>query len=144
MFVPPDAEPRDHYGQGQFEREITLPDRTRLICAHLANLLDASDPLRKTIVFCVSQDHAAEVAKYLQNHFGPQFGLSDYAVRIVAEEHDAQGLIEQFQDADKRSPVVATTVDLRCSVQDAGSPAYVSDIRMTATTAQHVNAQGTF
>ncbi|HLG74150.1 MAG TPA: DEAD/DEAH box helicase family protein, partial [Chloroflexota bacterium] len=112
VFVPPDAEPRDHYDQGQFEREISLPDRTRVICTHLANLLDADDPLQKTIVFCVSQDHALEVARHLQNHFGPRYGLPDYAVRIVADEHDAQGLIEQFQDADKRSPVVATTVDL--------------------------------
>ena len=112
VFVPPDAAPRDVYGLTQFEREITLPDRTRTLCTHLATLLDAYGPTQKTIVFCVNQEHALEVARHLQNHFGPTLRLPDYAVRIVSEEHDARELIELFQDGDKRSPVVATTVDL--------------------------------
>ncbi len=133
VFVPPDAEPRDAYNQGQFEREITLPDRTRLICAHLANLLEAGDPLQKTIVFCVNQDHAAEVAKHLQNRFGPALGLPDYAVRIVADEHDAQELIEQFADGDRRSPVVATTVDLLSTGVDIPSLRNVVFLRPIAS-----------
>ncbi len=133
VFVPPDAAPRDRYSQGQFEREITLPDRTRLICAHLANLLEAGDPLQKTIVFCVNQDHAAEVAKHLQNHFGPGLGMPDYALRIVADEHDAQELIEQFQDGDRRSPVVATTVDLLSTGVDIPSLRNVVFLRPIAS-----------
>lgn len=133
VFVPPDAEVRDKYEQGQFEREITLPDRTRIICAHLANLLDASDPLQKTIVFCVSQEHALEVAKHLQNHFGPPYRLPDYAVRIVADEHDARDLIEQFQDSEKRSPVVAATVDLLSTGVDIPSLRNVVFLRPIAS-----------
>jgi len=133
VFVPPDAEPRDRYDQGQFEREITLPDRTRVICEHLANLLDADDPTRKTIVFCVSQEHALAVSAQLQNRFGPQLGLSDYAVRIVAEEHDAAELIERFQDSARRSPVVATTVDLLSTGVDIPSLRNVVFLRPIAS-----------
>jgi len=133
VFVPPDAAPRDRYDQGQFEREITLPDRTRLICAHLANLLDAGDPTQKTIVFCVNQEHAADVAKHLQNHFGPRLGLPDYAVRIVAEDHDAAELTEQFQDGDRRSPVVATRVDLLSTGVDIPSLRNVVFLRPIAS-----------
>lgn len=133
VFVPPDAAPRDLYGLAHFEREITLPDRTRTLCAHLSNLLESYGPEQKTIVFCVNQDHALEVATHLQNHFGPTLKLDDYAVRIVADEYDARELIEQFQDSEKRSPVVATTVDLLSTGVDIPSLRNVVFLRPIAS-----------
>jgi len=120
IFVPPDVSLKEYYTSGQFEREIALPDRTRKICEHLANLLRIFEPMKKTMVFCVTNEHASQVAKELQNRFS-DFGYSDYAVRIVSEEHDVRPLLERFVDSDKKTPVVAATVDLLSTGVDAPS-----------------------
>ncbi|RKX56828.1 MAG: type III restriction endonuclease subunit R [Thermodesulfobacteriota bacterium] len=69
IYIPGDMDAGDFYTLENFEREIVLPDRTRTICAHLANLLRTFGPLQKTIIFCVDSEHASLVAKELQNHF---------------------------------------------------------------------------
>ena len=110
--VPPGVELKEYYTIEEFEREITLPDRTKKICEHLAHILESTNPLGKTVIFCVSQFHAAEVAKELNNKFGQRFGVSNYAVRIVTEEPYAHEVLKEFRDSEKSFPVVATTVDL--------------------------------
>jgi type I restriction enzyme R subunit len=111
VFIPEEADLKDFYTLGEFEREIVLPDRTKKICDHLANLLMTFGPLERTIVFCVNMEHAAQVAKELQNKFS-HLGYSDYAVRIVSEEPYVDKIYERFKDSEKITPVLATTVDL--------------------------------
>ncbi len=111
VYIPEETDLKDVYTLEDFEREIILPDRTRRICEHLASLLDRFGPMQKTIVFCVNMEHAAQVAKELQNLFS-HLGYDDYAVRIVAEEHDVKEIYEKFKDSESLTPVVATTVDL--------------------------------
>ena len=111
IFIPEEADLKEIYTLEDFEREITIPDRTSKICEHLAKLLETFGPLQKTIVFCVNMEHAALVCKELQNHFS-HLGYSDYAVRIVSEEMSAKEIYEKFRDSEKTTPVIATTVDL--------------------------------
>jgi len=111
IYIPEDVELRDNYQLESFEREIALPDRTKEICEHLAKQFENFGPEQKTIIFCVNTEHAALVAKELQNHFA-HLGYSDYATRIVAIESNAEEMFEKFKDSEKVSPVIATTVDL--------------------------------
>ncbi len=120
VYIPEEMDVRDVYTLENFEREIVLPDRTKKICEHIATLLDRFGPLDKTVIFCVNMDHVAQVAKELQNHFA-YLGFSDYAVRIVAEESNVKDLFEKFRDSEKRTPVVATTVDLLTTGVDVPS-----------------------
>lgn len=128
IFCPEEADPKDFYAVEEFEREITLPDRTRKICDHLAGLLRTFGPTQKSMVFCVDMEHANDVAKQLQNHFS-NLGYHDYAVRIVSEEPDARVLLERFADSDKPAPVVATTVDLLTTGVDVPSAKNIVFIR---------------
>lgn len=116
--VPDEAEPNDFYKMEQFEKGIILPDRTEKMCEHLAGLISTYGEMQKTIVFCVTMDHAGEVAKHLQNHFA-HLGFPNYAVRIVSEETDSMALLKTFQDQAQTVPVVATTVDLLSTGFDA-------------------------
>ncbi|ASJ11265.1 hypothetical protein A3L12_08145 [Thermococcus sp. P6] len=111
VYISEEADLKDIYTLEDFEREIVLPDRTRKIYEHLASMLDKFGPMQKTIVFCVNMEHAAQVAKELQNLFS-HLGYDDYAVRIVAEEYDVKEIYEKFRDSESPTPVVATTVDL--------------------------------
>lgn len=113
VFVPDDIEPRELYTTPQFEREITVPDRTQAMVNHLARLLRRFGPMDKTMVFCVDIEHARLVARLLQDEFGPETGLDNYAVPIVSEEgEEGRRWLEEFADSDKRAPVVATTAEL--------------------------------
>jgi type I restriction enzyme R subunit len=112
LIVPEDAVVRDVYLSPQFERDIVVEDRTRVLCEHLASLLRTWGANEKTMVFCVTMSHAALVRDLLQNMLGPETGKDLYAVRIVSEEHDSTALLEQFQLSSSAEPVVATTVDL--------------------------------
>lgn len=116
--VPDEAEPNDFYKMEQFEKNIILPDRTEKMCEHLAGLIKTYGEMQKTIVFCVTMEHAGEVAKHLQNHFA-HLGFPNYAARIVSEETDSMALLKTFQDQAQNVPVVATTVDLLSTGFDA-------------------------
>ena len=120
IYVPEEADLKEIYTLEDFEREIVLPDRTARICEHLARLLRTFGPKQRTMVFCVNMEHAAQVAKELQNRFS-DLGYPDYAVRIVSEERNVKALYERFRDSDKPVPVVATTVDLLTTGVDVPS-----------------------
>lgn len=120
-----DAVVREHYDTPLFEREVTLPDRVQVHCQHLANLLRVYGRMEKTIVFCVSMDHAEQVRDAL-NRLNADLNVANYAVRIVSEEadvgpHGRAALLERFQAVEKPTPVVATTVDLLTTGVDAPS-----------------------
>jgi len=122
VFIPEDVEPREIYTTPQFEREITLPDRTKAMVKHLAGLLRKFGKMEKTMVFCVDMEHARLVARLLQDEFGPETGLSNYAVPIISEEgEEARRALEAFADPEKNSPVVATTAELLSTGVDVPS-----------------------
>jgi type I restriction enzyme R subunit len=120
VYVPEGAEVRDVYHTPQFEREISLPDRTRAMVDHLAGSLRRFGPRDRTMVFCVDIAHAQLVSELLNNHFG-HLGLQPYAVPIVSEEGQAGTWLEQFQDSDSPTPVVATTAELLSTGVDVPS-----------------------
>jgi len=122
VFIPEDVEPREVYTTPQFEREITLPDRTREMVHHLATLLRRFGAMEKTMVFCVDMEHARLVARLLQDEFGPETGLDNYAVPIISEEgEEGRRWLEAFADSDKPAPVVATTAELLSTGVDVPS-----------------------
>ncbi|MEK7142903.1 MAG: DEAD/DEAH box helicase family protein, partial [Patescibacteria group bacterium] len=116
-----DTEVKDIYSQKEFERTITLPDRTKEIAKHLAKLLKTFDPMAKTMVFCVDSDHAEAMAKELQNEFA-DLGFDNFAVPIIARTGDIKEAdYERFRDSEKSTPVIATTVDLLTTGVDVPS-----------------------
>ena len=113
IYIPdePEIVIKEIYKSPEFEREITLPDRTRTICQKICELLERYGPMEKTIIYCVNIDHAEEVKKEIQNHFS-HLGYPNYAVRIVAEDLVDKQELDNLRDPEKQIPVVATTVDL--------------------------------
>ncbi|MGG7056609.1 EcoAI/FtnUII family type I restriction enzme subunit R [Nitrosomonas sp. ANs5] len=113
--------PDDEYQTKDFERIVALRARTQAIARHLADFLKGTDRFAKTIVFCVDQEHAAEMRQELVNlnsDLVKQY--PDYVCRVTADE-GAIGLthLAHFQDVDKPTPVILTTSQLLTTGIDA-------------------------
>ncbi|MGQ0603161.1 MAG: EcoAI/FtnUII family type I restriction enzme subunit R [Anaerolineales bacterium] len=115
---------RDKYGEvipdrlyktPEFERDVVLKARTRAIAQHLTDFLKKiGDRFAKTIIFCVDQDHAAnmlvELSKLNQDMLQP---YPDYVVRITANDGDiGKGYLSKFTDVESKTPVLVTTSQL--------------------------------
>ena len=104
-----------------FERQLSIPERTRAFAYHLLRHLWETDITGKTIVFCIDQRHAADMAKYCQDAFDRynekyQLGFNhEFAVRITGNDKEASGKyphLEDFQNLECQYPVIVTTSKL--------------------------------
>ena len=113
--------PDDEYQTKDFERVVALRARTRAMARHLTDFLKGTDRFAKTLIFCVDQEHAAEMRQELINlnsDLVKQY--PDYVCRVTADE-GAIGLthLSHFQDVDKPAPVILTTSQLLTTGVDA-------------------------
>lgn len=113
--------PDDEYQTKDFERVIALRARTQAMARHLTDLLKDTDRFAKTLVFCVDQEHAAEMRQALINlnsDLVQQY--PNYVCRVTADEGEI-GLahLADFQDVDKTTPVILTTSQLLTTGVDA-------------------------
>jgi len=115
------AIPDDEYQTKDFERIVALRARTETLARHLTDFLKKTDRYAKTIVFCVDQEHAAEMRQELVNFNSDLVKqYPDYVCRVTADE-GAIGLthLAHFQDVDKPAPVILTTSQLLTTGVDA-------------------------
>jgi type I restriction enzyme, R subunit len=105
------AIPDDEYQTKDFERVVALRARTEAMARHLAEFMRKNDRFAKTIVFCVDQEHATEMATALGNLNGDlRVTYPDYVCRVTADEGDiGRGHLGRFQDVETKSPVILTT-----------------------------------
>ena len=100
-----------------FEARILLPDRVKEWCQKLFDHLVASGkPEQKTIIFCVRDRHADDVANELNNIYSKwceETGnekLEDFAFKCTAA--DGKENLTYLRDSGSRHHFIATTVDL--------------------------------
>ena len=106
--------PDDEYQTKDFERVVALRARTQAIARHLTDFLRKTDRFAKTIVFCVDQEHAAEMREALGN-FNSDLRTQqpDYVARVTSEEGPiGRGHLSRFQDVETKTPVILTTSQL--------------------------------
>lgn len=115
------AIPDDEYQTKDFERVIALRARTQAIARHLTDFLKANDRFAKTIVFCVDQEHASEMREALVNLNADLVAQHpDYVCRVTADEGAiGRGHLSNFQDLEKKTPVILTSSQLLTTGVDA-------------------------
>ncbi|MFO0626514.1 MAG: DEAD/DEAH box helicase family protein, partial [Polyangiales bacterium] len=117
------------YNTSDYEKSIVLPDRTRVIAEDLWEQLRLYKLEHdKTIIFCPTDAHAADVAAQFNrlaardlpvragNAFDSEF---PYAVRVTRSERQADKLSRIFSEVSTRWPRIAVTVDLLATGYDA-------------------------
>jgi type I restriction enzyme, R subunit len=93
------------------ETSATMRVRTTALAQHLAAYLRQTDPLAKTIVFCVDQLHAENMRQALEQACAEYvMRYRGYIERIVSEE-GAEGKrdLGRFSTPDEHTPVIVTT-----------------------------------
>jgi type I restriction enzyme R subunit len=113
--------PDEEYHTNDFERRVALRARTECVAKHLTEFLRKTDPFAKTIVFCVDQEHAAEMRQALVNlNSGLVQQYPDYVCRVTSNEGDiGRGHLSNFQDLERQSPVILTTSQMLTTGVDA-------------------------
>jgi type I restriction enzyme R subunit len=103
--------PEGLYGTRDFERVVSLLERTRAAARHLTEYLRRTDRFAKTIVFCVDQEHAEQMRQALHDaneDLTRQY--PHYVARVVADEGDiGLGHLGDFIDPETATPVIVTT-----------------------------------
>lgn len=106
--------PDGEYQTKDFERTVALRSRTETIAKHLADFMKRTDRFAKTIVFCVSQEHADEMRRTLNNLNADLVQKHpDYVARVTSEEGKiGKGHLSRFQELETTTPVILTTSQL--------------------------------
>jgi type I restriction enzyme R subunit len=106
---------KQQYDQNEFNRTIIIPKRIDKIAQ---SILDLINPMDKTIVFCVDQEHALRMRDAINRH--KTVRDMDYCVRVTSDEGQrGKEKLEQFQDNDKDIPVILTSSQMLTTGVDA-------------------------
>ncbi len=113
--------PDGEYHTAEFERIVSLRARTEAVARHLTEYMRRTDRFAKTIVFCVDQEHANEMRQALNNLNADLVRNNpDYVCRVTSDEGDTgRGHLSNFQDLERRTPVILTTSQLLTTGVDA-------------------------
>ncbi len=124
--------PDEEYTTQDFERIVALKTRTEAIAKSISDFLKQTDPLAKTIVFCVDQEHAEEMRKAINNHCADLVRSDpDYVVRVVSDEGDiGRGHLSRFQEPERKTPVVVTTSKLLTTGVDVPTCKNIAIVRV--------------
>ncbi len=108
------------YNQGDMDRILVLNQRTKLVAGRIMQLLNATDPYAKTIIFCEDIDHAERMRAAIVNAAG-QLAIKNpkYVMRITGDSVEGKAELDNFIDPESKFPVIATTSDLLTTGVDA-------------------------
>ena len=109
------------YETKDFERIVSLFTRTEAVAKHLTGHLKKTDRFAKTMVFCVDQQHAEDMRRALHNaNSDLTVRYPHYVARVVsAEGKIGRKFLDDFQDPEKKTPVILTTSRMLTTGVDA-------------------------
>jgi type I restriction enzyme R subunit len=107
------------YNTKDFDRNLVLEKRTRLVASKVWEYLKATDPMAKTIVFCDDQDHAERMRQELVKIIPAAAKNRRYVMRITGDDNEGKAQLSCFIDNDEPYPVIATTSKLLTTGVDA-------------------------
>lgn len=108
------------FNQRDFDRELVLEQRTKLVAQKVTEYLEVTGPYQKTIVFCEDIDHAERMRACLVNLNAARVRENrKYVMRITGDEKEGKAELDNFIDPESRYPVIATTSKLMSTGVDA-------------------------
>lgn len=101
------------YNGRDFDREIVIDDRTKLVAKKVTEFLTKTNRMDKTIVFCVDIEHAERMLRALVNENKDMVKKnSKYVMRITGDNLVGKRQLDSFIDPASHYPVIVTTSKL--------------------------------
>lgn len=101
------------YGVKDFDRNIIIDERTKLVAEKITEYLKSTDRLAKTIVFCFDIDHAERMRQALVAlNQDLCAGNHKYIMRITGDNDEGKKQLDYFIDNDSVYPAIVTTSKL--------------------------------
>lgn len=108
------------YNQKDFDRNLVIEERTRLVAKKLTEFLTGFDPMAKTIVFCADIDHASRMRTEIANFNSTLVAQNHkYVMQITGDNPEGKAELENFTNPEEPYPVIATTSELMTTGVDA-------------------------
>lgn len=107
------------YNTQDFDRNLVLTKRTKLVAAKVWEYLKNTDPKSKTIIFCADQPHAERMRQEMVKLIPEAASNRRYVVRITGDDNEGKAQLSYFIDNDEPYPVIATTSKLMTTGVDA-------------------------
>lgn len=108
------------YNTKDFDRNIVIDDRTKLVAKKITQYLKETDRMQKAIVFCVDINHAERMRQALVNENADLVAENRrYIVRITGDNEEGKKELDNFIDPESPYPVIATTSKLMTTGVDA-------------------------
>ena len=107
------------YNQKDFDKNLVLEQRTKLVAKKISEFLKATNRFDKTIVFCENIDHAERMRQALVNENPDLAADSRYVMRITGDNEEGKAELDNFIFPESKYPVIATTSKLMTTGVDA-------------------------
>lgn len=108
------------YNSKDFDRNIVIDDRTKVVASKITEFLKKTDRFSKTIVFCVDIEHAERMRQALINENKDLYKENDrYIMRITGDNDVGKAQLENFIDEESTYPVITITSELMSTGVDA-------------------------
>lgn len=101
------------YNNRDYDYNIIIQDRINEVAREITDYLKCGDRMRKTIVFCASEDHAERMRIALTNLNNDIVKEHpDYVIRITGSDDYGKSKLQYFISVSSEYPVIATTSEL--------------------------------
>jgi len=108
------------YNQRDFDRNLVLEKRTKLVADKISEFLKATNRFDKTIVFCENIDHAERMRQALANANADLMVQNrKYVMRITGDNEEGKMELDNFIFPESKYPVIAVTSKLMTTGVDA-------------------------
>jgi len=108
------------YNRTDFDRNIIVEERRKLVAAKITEFLKGNDRFAKTIVFCIDIEHAEGMRTTLANANADEVAKnSKYVMQITGDNEEVKRELDSFINPSEKYPVVATTSKLMTTGVDA-------------------------
>lgn len=102
------------YEQQEFDRKIVVKERREIVADRITEYLkESGDRFQKTIIFCETIEHAAEMKRLLENR-NADLVKEDYRyiMKITGDDDEGKSQLENFMDPNSKYPSIVTTSKL--------------------------------
>ncbi len=108
------------YNVKDFDRNIVVDERRKLVAKKITEFLKNSDRFSKTIVFCTDIEHAEGMRVALVNENADLVSEnSKYIMRITGDNEEGKRELDNFINPSEKYPVIAVTSKLMTTGVDA-------------------------